>query len=75
MSQCIECGLEMDACEASQYEECYQCRKVKKRYHRVQTAYRRGSEEAGRHARSSRVLGGSSELPDDTKLDTVDDQG
>lgn len=75
MSRCTECGAEMDACEASEYEECYNCRSGNNRpRHRVRNLTRRGTDEKGRRARSTRVLGGSAELPDETTAEDTDEQ-
>jgi hypothetical protein len=72
MSKCVECGTEMDACEASQFEECRDCRK--KHRHRIRTVTSRGSEELGRRSRSSQSLGGCSWMPEDDDEDEIEAQ-
>ena len=71
MSHCMTCDCEMDACEASQYFDCRDCRKQANGYGgKVRTLYRRGAEEAGRKGpRAAVVIGGTAEQPD------LDDEG
>ena len=75
VSHCTECGAEMDACEASQYEECHECRSAKKVGHRVRDLNRMGTDLVGRQARSSALLGGSAEMPENRPAEDTDEQG
>lgn len=65
MSKCIECGCDMHPADASDYMECFNCRRALKRSTKVRSIASGKAEEVGRRARSSKMVGGACEMNDD----------
>jgi predicted RNA-binding Zn-ribbon protein involved in translation (DUF1610 family) len=70
ISKCIECGKAMDAAEARVSYTCHICQQAGLG-DRVRTLNRRGTDEIGRNARDTKVLGGSAEM---SAIDDGDEQ-
>jgi hypothetical protein len=58
VSHCINCGAEMDPIDASQFENCRECRRTIKTS-RIRTAYCKGAAEINRPAVTTHELTGS----------------